>query len=192
MGRSPRGSSSPHPARCPRSQGGYAAAVVVDAGGLVGPGLDGEEDAVRLLLGTAAHVRPRTRGGAVLVVGELPEAVVRCVSTWSPERWALDALGEREELGLPPSTRLVEVRGDPETLVAAREAVLARRFGGARAAESAPAREVEIGEGARAFLVTRGAAQRVVDALRRLQIARSRDGLHDLRIRVDGPLVPGG
>ena len=176
------------PGAVPAVAGGYAQAIVIDAGALVGPGLDGEEDAIRLLLGAAANVRPRDAGGALVVVGNLPEPVIRCVSTWSPSVWASEAYAERESLGLPPARRVIEVEGSPAALRAAGEVPV----GGTTLAELPGAREVTGGTGVRVFLASRRDTQAIVDALRALQIDRSRSGRGDLRIRVDGPLDPAG
>lgn len=174
------------PGAVPAVESGYVQAIVVDAGALVGPGLDGEEDAIRLLLGAAATVRPREDGGALVVVGALPEPVVRCVSTWSPSVWASEAYTEREELGLPPARRVIGVEGSATALRAAGDVLV-----GAVALGGHPgAREVQGRSGERVFLTTRRDTQAVVDALRTLQVERSRTGHGDLRIRVDGPLEP--
>jgi primosomal protein N' (replication factor Y) len=176
------------PGAVPAVSGGYAQAIVIDAGALVGPGLDGEEDAIRLLLGAAANVRPRDDGGALVVVGNLPEPVIRCVSTWSPSAWASEAYAERESLGLPPARRVIEVEGSSAALRAAGELLV----GGTTLAELPSAREVTGRSGERVFLSARRDTQTIVDALRALQIDRSRSGHGDLRIRVDGPLEPAG
>lgn len=176
------------PGAVPAVEGAYAQAIVIDAGALVGPGLDGEEDAIRLLLGAAANVRPRDDGGALVVVGSLPEPVIRCVSTWSPSAWASEAYAERESLGLPPVRRVIEVDGSPEALRAAGEVAI----GGNPLAGLPGAREVTGRSGERVFLAARRDTQAIVDALRALQIERSRSGHGDLRIRVDGPLDPAG
>ncbi len=176
------------PGAVPAVAGGYAQAIMIDAGALVGPGLDGEEDAIRLLLGAAANVRPRDDGGALVVVGSLPEPVIRCISTWSPSAWASEAYAERENLGLPPARRVIEVEGSSVALRAAGEVPV----GGTTLAEFPGAREVTGRSGERVFLATRRDTQTIVDALRALQIERSRVGHGDLRIRVDGPLEPAG
>jgi primosomal protein N' (replication factor Y) len=176
------------PGAVPAVPGGYAQAIVIDAGALVGPGLDGEEDAIRLLLGAAANVRPRSDGGALVVVGNLPAPVIRCVSTWSPSEWASEAYAERESLGLPPARRVIEIEGSPAALRAGGEVPV----GATTLAEHPGAREVSGGAGERVFLTARRDTQAIVDALRALQIDRSRSGHGDLRIRVDGPLEPAG
>jgi len=176
------------PGAIPAVRGGYAYAVVVDAAALVGPGLDGEEDALRHIFSAVAHVRGRREGGAVTVAGALPDEVTRCVATWSPATWAADAYAERAELGLPPARRVVEIEGSAAALAAALPLVL----GPSAAAPASEVREASTSPGSRAFLVSRRATQPIVDALRALQIERSRAGLPDLRIHVDGPLEPAG
>ncbi len=176
------------PGAIPAVRDGYAYAVVVDAGALVSPGLDGEEDALRHILAAVAHVRGRREGGAVTVVGSLPDAVTRCLATWTPANWAADSYAERAELGLPPARRLVEIEGSSSALGAALPLVLGR----AAAAPESEVREASATGGSRAYLVSRRATQPIVDALRALQVERSRAGHPDLRIHVDGPLEPAG
>ncbi len=174
------------PGALPAVSGGYALAVAVDAGALVGPGLDGDQDAIRHLLALASNAQPRGDGGAVIVVGHLPDAVARCVSTWTPETWAGEAYVERAALALPPARRVIEVAGSARYLLAAGEADVS----GHRLDAHPDVREIPGASGVRVFLATRRAAQAVVDAVRTLQVAQSRSGEGDLRIRVDGPLEP--
>jgi len=176
------------PGAIPAVRGGYAYAVVVDAAALVGPGLDGEEDALRHILAAVAHVRARREGGAVTVAGALPDAVTRCIATWSPASWAADAYAERAELGLPPARRVVEVEGSAPALAAAQRLVL----GPTALVPESEVREASASGGARAYLVSRRATQPIVDALRALQVERSRGGQPDLRIHVDSALEPAG
>lgn len=176
------------PGAVPAARGGYAYAVVVDAGALVGPGLDGEEDALRHILAAVAQVRDRREGGAVTVAGVLPDTVTRSIATWSPANWAADAYAERADLGLPPARRVIEIEGSSSALGAA----LPLLVGLAAAAPESEVREASATGGSRAYLVSRRASQPIVDALRALQVERSRAGHPDLRIHVDGPLEPAG
>jgi len=175
------------PGAVPANATGYALAVLVDAGALLGSGLDGEQDAIRHVLSAAAHTRTRGDDGSVVVVGRLPDAVARCVSTWSPDAWAEDSYRERASLGLPPVRRVVEAEGSADALRAAGSVTVEER----PLASHADVREVTVGADSRVFLATRRVTQAVVDAWRALQVERSRSGLGDLRIRVDGPLRPG-
>jgi primosomal protein N' (replication factor Y) len=176
------------PGAVPAVRGGYAYAVVVDAGALLGPGLDGEEDALRHILAAVAHVRGRREGGAATVAGALPDPVTRCLATWSPANWAADAYAERAELGLPPARRVVEIEGSSSALGAALPLVT----GAAAAAPESEVREASATGGSRVYLVSRRATQPIVDAVRALQVERSRAGHPDLRIHVDGPVEPAG
>jgi primosomal protein N' (replication factor Y) len=176
------------PGAIPAVRRGYAYAVVVDAGALVGPGLDGEEDALRHILAAVAHVRGRREGGAVTVAGALPDALTRCLSTWSPATWAADAYAERAELGLPPARRVIEIEGSAAALGAALPIVV----GVAAVAPESEVREASASGGSRVYLVSRRATQPIVDSLRALQVERSRASHPDLRIHVDGPLEPAG
>ncbi len=186
-GAAPAGIVVATPGAIPAVDGGYAVAVLVDAGALVGPGIDGEQDAVRQILAGAAHVRPRGDGGEVIVVGRLPDPVAKCAATWTADAWAADAYAERAALGLPPARRVVAVAGTTAALDAAREAPVE-----GRALAGHPDVRVVPADDGLSLLVTRRVAQSVVDALRALQVERSRAGEGDLHLRVDGPFEPGG
>lgn len=80
------------------------------------PSLRASEEALRRWMNAVALVRPASRGGSVVVVagGELP--AVQALVRWDPATFAARELAEREELRLPPATRMASVTGTPEAV----------------------------------------------------------------------------
>lgn len=171
------------PSALPSVDEGYVHGVVVLADS--GLGAKGTEvDAARHWFGAAALIRARGVGGGLTVVGELPDALVRSLETWTPGELARGALLERKNLGLPPETRFVLVTGDAPGLAALAPLV--------SDTPSAGVREIPASAGSRGFLCTRRAAPSFVEALREIQKHLSQTGGGVLRLRVDGPLEAGG
>ncbi len=101
----------------PVAQGGYSAAILLDGWAMLGlPSLRASEEALRRWMNAVALVRPASRGGSVVVVagGELP--AVQALVRWDPATFAARELAEREELRLPPATRMASVTGTPEAV----------------------------------------------------------------------------
>ncbi|MFV0285267.1 MAG: hypothetical protein ACK5IM_02615 [Demequina sp.] len=171
------------PAALPAVDGGYAHLVIVDAGVPAHAGLGAELRAVRWWLTAAALVRSRANGGAVTVVGELPDLTRRALATWSPVEAAREEFAERAPLGFPPHRRHVLLVGDQWTVDGALgDAGVRDGHGGATV--------IPRPDGA-SVLLPRGRAQRVVDALRARQqhlSSASGQGKAELRIKVDGAL----
>jgi primosomal protein N' (replication factor Y) len=89
----------------PRADGGYAAAVALDAAAWVAkPRLDASLDALRIWLRAAALVRPE---GRMMLVGSGGGRAVQALVRWDPAFLAGCELAERRELGLPPASRAV-------------------------------------------------------------------------------------
>ncbi len=173
------------PSALPAVDGGYSCIVIVGADVPAGGALGAELQAVRWWLGIAALARPRGDGGEVIAVGELPPVVRTAMVGWSAAEAAWDAYGERADLALPPMRRSIRLWGEvPVITLALSETVEGERL----------ERHGEVGvveaKGGVTLLVTRRAAQGVVDALRHRQIALSRSGEGELRMRVDAPLDP--
>ncbi|WP_084078265.1 hypothetical protein [Demequina sp. NBRC 110057] len=171
------------PAALPAVSGGYAHLVIVDAGVPAHAGLGAELRAVRWWITASALVRSRADGGAVTIVGELPDLTRRALSTWSPVDAAREEFAERAPLGFPPHRRHVEVTGDQWTVDAALSAAGVSDGGDGATVIARP-------DGA-SLLLPRGRAQAVVDALRthqqRLSAARGKERA-EVRLKVDGPL----
>lgn len=103
----------------PRADGGYAAAVLLDAATVTArPGLDTAEQALKTWLGAAALVRPVGEGGVVLLVGDGAPVPTQALVRWDPAGLAERELAERAELGLPPAVHLVAVDGPREAVEA--------------------------------------------------------------------------
>lgn len=125
------------PGVIPDVEGGYSAAVVLDAGYLLRSNrLDAEVHFLRTVAHATALVRPRSAGGKLLVVGDVPTPLVGALHTWDMAGWAEGVLGERQPIALPPTACWAEVRADREglrqylgLLSAAARAGLARQTG---------------------------------------------------------------
>jgi primosomal protein N' (replication factor Y) len=103
----------------PVADGGYAAAVLLDAQVTAArPGLDTEEVALRHWLAAAALVRPGTQGGVAVLVGEVPDALAGAFVRWDPAGLAERVLMERDAVHLPPAAHLVAVEGERAAVAA--------------------------------------------------------------------------
>jgi len=97
----------------PVADGGYAAAVLLDAG--VGAGLRTETQVLSRWLAAAALVRA---DGQVLLVGDGPARPTQALVRWDPAWLAGLDLTERTELGLPPTVRAAALTGDRDAVEA--------------------------------------------------------------------------
>ncbi|QMU76089.1 primosomal protein N' [Streptacidiphilus sp. PB12-B1b] len=98
----------------PVAEGGYAAALLLDAWALLNrPDLRAGEEALRRWLGAAALVRPQQDGGRVVVVAEPTLRPVQALVRWDPAGFADTELAERAELGFPPVSRMASLTGSP-------------------------------------------------------------------------------
>ncbi|QIK83556.1 primosomal protein N' [Sanguibacter sp. HDW7] len=103
----------------PVAAGGYAAALLLDAGvATSGTHLRTRQDAARRWFTAASLVRPAAAGGIVAVVGDGDEVVTGALVRWDPVGLAERELDERAELGLPPAVRVGALTG-PRQAVAA-------------------------------------------------------------------------
>lgn len=97
----------------PAVEGGYAAAVLLDAQVTAArPGLDADEAALRHWLGAAALVRPAGQGGVAVLVGDVPDPLAGAFVRWDPAGLAERVLADRTSVGLPPAVHLVAVEGE--------------------------------------------------------------------------------
>ncbi len=173
------------PAALPAVTGGYARIVIVGAEVPAGGALGAELQAMRWWLSIAALARPRGAGGEVIAVGELPPIVREALVGWNAAEAAWDAYGERADLALPPYRRAIRLWGEAPVLTLA----LSETVEGERLERHRDVAVVDAKGGA-ILLVTRRAAQAVVDTLRRRQQEFSKAGDGELRMRVDAPLDP--
>ncbi|WP_267494918.1 primosomal protein N' [Cellulosimicrobium marinum] len=103
----------------PVADGGYAAALLLDAAvSTAHVGLDVAQDALARWLAAAALVRPASSGGQVLLVGDAAPAPTNALVRWDPAGLADRELDERAELALPPAVRVAAVTGDRAAVAA--------------------------------------------------------------------------
>lgn len=96
----------------PAADGGYAAALLLDAQALLGRAdLRAGEEALRRWMNAAALVRPRSQGGIVVVLADAALPAVQALIRWDPVTHAERELAERAELGFPPAVRMASVTG---------------------------------------------------------------------------------
>jgi primosomal protein N' (replication factor Y) len=101
----------------PVAEGGYAAALLLDAWVLLGrPDLRAGEEALRRWLGASALVRGAAEGGTVVIVAEPSLRPVQALVRWDPAGYAATELAERAELGFPPVSRMAQVSGSPSAV----------------------------------------------------------------------------
>jgi primosomal protein N' (replication factor Y) (superfamily II helicase) len=97
----------------PVADGGYGAALLLDAWALLGRSdLRAGEEALRRWMGAAALVRGSTEGGRVVLVGEASLPPVEALIRWGPVWHAEHELTERQALAFPPAACLVTLTGD--------------------------------------------------------------------------------
>ncbi|MEV0670072.1 primosomal protein N' [Mycobacterium sp. NPDC050441] len=103
----------------PIAEGGYGAALLLDAWALLGrQDLRAAEDTMRRWMAAAALVRPRTEGGVVAVVAESAIATVQALIRWDPVAHADAELDGRGEVGLPPAVHMAAIDGTTTAVAA--------------------------------------------------------------------------
>ncbi|CDP82687.1 primosome assembly protein PriA [Mycolicibacterium farcinogenes] len=96
----------------PVADGGYGAALLLDAWALLGrQDLRAAEDTMRRWMAAAALVRPRAEGGVVAVVAESAMPTVQALIRWDPVGHADAELDARGEVGLPPAVHMAAIDG---------------------------------------------------------------------------------
>jgi primosomal protein N' (replication factor Y) len=101
----------------PVAEGGYAAALLLDAWALVERAdLRSGEEALRRWLNAAALVRGADDGGTVVLVGPAGLRPVEAFVRWSPSWFATGELADRRALGFPPAATVLTLTG-PEAAV---------------------------------------------------------------------------
>lgn len=160
----------------PAAQGGYSAALLLDGWAMLGlPSLRAAEETLRRWMNAAALVRPARSGGSVVVVGVGEQPAVQALVRWDPATFAARELAEREELSLPPATRMASVTGPPDAV----ESLLAvaQLPAGAELLGPLPAPDGRGGSPQKAIRylvrVPRSLGQELAQALRDGQAARS-------------------
>jgi len=103
----------------PVAAGGYAAAVILDAGlATAGSALGASVEGLRRWLGAAALVRSADEGGQVLLVGDAEVRAAQALVRWDPAGLAARELEERTQLSLPPAVRIAAVTGPRDAVQA--------------------------------------------------------------------------
>jgi primosomal protein N' (replication factor Y) len=101
----------------PVAEGGYGAALLLDAWALLGRAdLRAGEETLRRWLNAATLVRPASAGGQVVVTADAAHPVVQALIRWDPGGLAERELADRRELGFPPVTRIAALSGSPAAL----------------------------------------------------------------------------
>ncbi|MFV0452605.1 MAG: primosomal protein N' [Propioniciclava sp.] len=101
----------------PRPAKGYAAAVLLDTGLLLGrPDLRAAEEALRRWLEVCALVRPASAGGTVMAVGEPRSRALQALVRLDAAGFAARELDERTATRFPPAARMVTVDGSSDAL----------------------------------------------------------------------------
>jgi primosomal protein N' (replication factor Y) len=107
----------------PVAEGGYAAALLVDAWALLDRAdLRAGDEALRRWLNAAALVRGADRGGSVVLVAPAGPAPVEALVRWAPQWHAERELADREALGFPPASTVFTLTGPSEAVDALVEA----------------------------------------------------------------------
>ncbi|KWX24982.1 primosome assembly protein PriA [Mycolicibacterium wolinskyi] len=103
----------------PVADGGYGAALLLDAWALLGrQDLRAAEDTLRRWMAAAALVRSRGDGGVVAVVAESALPTVQALIRWDPVGHADAELDGRDEVGLPPAVHMAAVDGPTPAVMA--------------------------------------------------------------------------
>jgi primosomal protein N' (replication factor Y) len=104
----------------PVADDGYAAVVLLDTWLLLlRPDLRATEEAFRRWANAAALVRPATRGGRVLAVGEAAHPGLQALVRWDPGGLARREIDERISAHLPPASRVATLTGTADDLESA-------------------------------------------------------------------------
>jgi primosomal protein N' (replication factor Y) (superfamily II helicase) len=108
----------------PVAEGGYAAALLLDAWALLDRAdLRAGEEALRRWLGAGALVRGSELGGRVVLVAPSGLPPVEALIRWAPEWHAGLELSARRELGFPPARTVVTLTGPSAAVEGLRRAV---------------------------------------------------------------------
>jgi len=108
----------------PVAEGGYTAALLLDAWALLDRAdLRAGEEALRRWSNAAALVRGSSSGGRVVLVGPAGLPPVEALVRWAPEWHAGLELAGRRELGFPPARSVVTLTGTREAVDGLHQAV---------------------------------------------------------------------
>lgn len=174
----------------PQVEGKYAASVIVDAAASLGRAeYNADTETVRRYSHVLGATRTFENGGQVLVVGPDQHPALRSLVLVRSNAFIDRVLGERAELGLPPSTKAIEIRGERAAC-----SDFLERFDAPKSAEVFGPTEVDApGIDSESRLVLRcpvARAQDLIEAARATMLVRSAKKLPGtLRLQVDPPHV---
>ena len=102
----------------PLAEGGYAAALILDAAvATARPELSTSAVALNRWLTALALVRGAGAGGAAMILGNPEPTLAQACVRWDPAGFAIRELDERAELHFPPAWRLARLTGPRQDLV---------------------------------------------------------------------------
>jgi primosomal protein N' (replication factor Y) len=164
----------------PVAEGGFAAAVVLDADlALSRPDLRTTEEAFRRWSNVVALVRRGAAGGQVMVVGDARHPAVQALIRADPAGLAARELSDRQAARLPPAVRLATISGPADEV--------ARVAGQSWPQPSELLGPVPVDDGDARLIVRmpRSYARQLAGALKTLASTRSAHKLPVLRVQVD-------
>ncbi|RUP87182.1 primosomal protein N' family DNA-binding protein [Dermabacter sp. HSID17554] len=174
----------------PQVTGKYAAAVIVDASASLGRAeYNADTETVRRYSHVIGATRTFDCGGQVLVVGPDQHPALRSLVLVRSNAFIDRVLEERTELGLPPSSKVIEVRGERAAC-----SDFLERFEAPKSTEIfGPTEAASFGIDAEARVILRcpvNRASELVEAARATMLVRSAKKLPgSLRLQVDPPHV---
>ena len=166
----------------PVAEGGYAAAVLLDAELLLARAdLRAGEEALRRWLAAVALVRGASDDGSVVIAGPASARAIQALVRLDPIGFAERELTDRAQAGFPPVTRLVSVEGDPLAVEDAVRALHAET--GATPLGPVPVTDDDVRAMLRTSLAAGAALVAAAKAVQARRTAHKEDG--SLRVRVD-------
>lgn len=174
----------------PVAEGGYAAALLLDAWALLDrPSIDAGVEALRRWMGAASLVRSASDRGAVVLCGVPPHGpipAVEALSRWDARWLASRELADRAGLSLPPTSVMALVAGERHAVTGVAEGDLPPGVGllGPVLAPDGTARLV-----LRAAPETSGELAAYLAGVRRTALAKKAEEVVSIRMRVSDPTL---
>ncbi|TWH72521.1 primosomal protein N' [Modestobacter roseus] len=169
----------------PVAEGGYGAALLLDAWALLGRAdLRAGEETLRRWMNAAALVRPEQ---PVVVAADAGHPVVQALVRWDPAGLAARELADRRELGFPPVTRMASLSASPAALAEFLDALRLPDHADVLGPVPEPPRPGQEGERERYLVrVPRGEGTGLARALREVQGVRSaKKAPEHVRVQLD-------